>query len=48
MIANLNSKGRRTSRPDRTRAILREFFANALVLAALKAGEPVPQPVRRR
>jgi hypothetical protein len=45
MIATKTNK--KTARPrltDRRRDILREFFANAIVLAAIKSGEPIPTP----
>jgi hypothetical protein len=39
-----NKKPARPRLTDRSRDILREFFANAIVLAAIKSGEPVPTP----
>lgn len=43
MIAtNTNKKAARPRLTDRRRDLLREFFANAIVLAAIKSGGPVP------
>jgi hypothetical protein len=39
-----NKKPARSHATDRSRDILREFFANAIVLAAIKSGESIPTP----
>jgi hypothetical protein len=39
-----NKKPARPRLADRRRDILREYFANAIVLAAIKTEEPVPAP----
>jgi hypothetical protein len=39
-----NKKPTRPRLTARRRDILREFFANAIVLAAIKSGEPIPNP----
>jgi hypothetical protein len=44
VIANKTNKKPARRLTDRQRDILREYFANAIVLAAIKTEEPVPTP----